>query len=247
MAEVVQKIDRELAAVRRDLRNLTGYTIRYLDRLTRSYGEGRQRKTELTHFGTVKAQTVAARTEKLYVDRKAGFLGTDPKIGEEIGSCSKLHDVLVVLQDGGLQVTRIDSKKYVGEKIIYLQLFEHNDRETTFNSIYQDQLTGRGKIKRFQIGGVTRDRRYELGKVDHGSRVFFFQPAAARFCHVRLRKKPRIKTDLYLDFENHAVKGRGAAGVVLTRHKMSSVRQISERVYLQRVSLDNESLSSPGR
>ena len=243
----LQEIDRELAAVRRDLRNLTGYTIRYLDRLTRSYGEGRQRKTELTHFGTVKAQTVAARTEKLYVDRKAGFLGTDPKIGEEIGSCSKLHDVLVVLQDGGLQVTRIDSKKYVGENIIYLQLFEHNNRETTFNSIYEDQLTGRGMIKRFQIGGVTRDRRYELGKVDHGSRVFFFQPAAARFCHVRLRRKPRIKTDLYLDLENHAVKGRGAAGVVLTRHKMSSVRQISERVYLQRVSLDNESLSSPGR
>ena len=149
----LQKIDRELAAVRRDLRNLTGYTIRYLDRLTRSYGEGRQRKTELTHFGTVKAQTVAARTEKLYVDRKAGFLGTDPKIGEEIGSCSKLHDVLVVLQDGGLQVTRIDSKKYVGEKIIYLQLFEHNDRETTFNSIYQDQLTGPGQDQAFSDWG----------------------------------------------------------------------------------------------
>ena len=63
------------------------------------------------------------------------------------------------------------------------------------------------------------------------SRVLFFQPSGARFCYVRLRKKPRVKTDLYVDFEEYAVKGRGAAGIVLTKHKISSVRQISERVY----------------
>ena len=236
-----KKIDRELAAIRRDLRSLTAYMLRYIDRLIQTYGEGRQRKTELTSFDTVKAQTVAARTEKLYVDRKGGFIGTDPKIGEEMGPCSSLHDVMVVLQDGCLQVTRIEPKKYVGENIIYLQLFEHNDRETTFNSVYTDQRTGRGMIKRFQVGGVTRDRRYELGKTESGSRVLFFQPSGARFCHVRLRKKPRVKTDLYVDFEEYAVKGRGAAGVVLTKHKISSVRQISERVYLERFPRNAES------
>ena len=237
----LEKIDRELADIRRDLRNLTVYTIHYIDRLIQTYGEGRQRRTELTSFDTVKAQTVAARTEKLYVDRKGGFIGTDPKIGEEIGPCSILHDVMVVLRDGGLQVTRIDTKKYIGDNIIYLQLFEPNDRETTFNSIYEDPRTGRGLIKRFQVGGVTRDRRYELGKAKSGSRVLFFQPSGARFCYVRLRKKPRIKTDLYVDFEEYAVKGRGAAGIVLTRHKMSSARQISERVYFDRVGTDAES------
>ena len=235
-----EKIDRELAAIRRDLRSLTAYMIGYIDRLIQTYGEGRQRKTELTSFDTVKAQTVAARTEKLYVDRKGGFIGTDPKIGEEMDPCSSLHDVMVVLQDGGLQVTRIEPKKYVGENIIYLQLFEHNDQETTFNSVYADQSTGRGMIKRFQVGGVTRDRRYELGKTESGSRVLFFQPSGARFCHVRLRKKPRVNTDLYVDFEEYAVKGRGAAGVVLTKHKISSVRQISERVYLERLRRDAE-------
>ena len=237
----LEKIDRELADIRRDLRNLTVYTIHYIDRLIQTYGEGRQRRTELTSFDTVKAQTVAARTEKLYVDRKGGFIGTDPKIGEEIGPCSILHDVMVVLRDGGLQVTRIDTKKYIGDNIIYLQLFEPNDRETTFNSIYEDPRTGRGLIKRFQVGGVTRDRRYELGQAKSGSRVLFFQPSGARFCYVRLRKKPRIKTDLYVDFEEYAVKGRGAAGIVLTRHKMSSARQISERVYCDRVGTDAES------
>ncbi len=241
----LERIDRELADIRRDLRSLTDYTIRYIDRLIQTYGEGRQRKTELTSFDTVKAQTVAARTEKLYVDRKGGFIGTDPKIGEEIGPCSILHDVMVVLKDGGLLVTRVDTKKYVGENIMYLQLFEHNDRETTFNLTYEDPRTGRGLIKRFQVGGITRDRRYELGKAKSGSRVLFFQPSSARFCYVRLRKKPRIKTDLYVDFEEYAVKGRGAAGVVLTKHKISSVREISERVYRERVSLEAESSRKP--
>ena len=237
----LEKIDRELADIRRSLRCLTAYTIRYIDRLIQTYGEGRQRKTELTSFDSVKAQAVAARTEKLYVDRKGGFIGTDPKIGEEIGPCSTLHDVMVVLKDGGLQVTRIDSKKYVGENISYLQLFEHNDRETTFNAVYEDLRKGRGMIKRFRVGGVTRDRRYELGKAESGSRVLFFQPSGARFCYVRLRKKPRVKTDLYVDFEEYAVKGRGAAGIVLTKHKISSVRQISERVYRERLRTNAES------
>ena len=237
----LERIDRDLAAIRRDLRSLTVYTIHYIDRLIQTYGKGRQRRTELTSFDTVKAQTVAARTEKLYVDRKGGFIGTDPKIGEELGPCSVLHDVMVVLQDGGLQVTRIDTKKYIGDNIIYLQLFEHNDRETIFNSIYEDPRTGRGLVKRFRVGGVTRDRRYEMGKAKSGSRVLFFQPSDARFCYVRLRKKPRIKTDLYVDFDEYPVKGRAAAGVVLTRHKMSSARQISERVYLDRVGTDTES------
>ena len=237
----LEEIDRELAGIRRNLRSLTVYTIDYIDRLIQTYGKGRQRRTELTSFETVKAQTVAARTEKLYVDRRGGFIGTDPKIGEEIGPCSILHDVMIVLRDGGLQVTRIDTKKYIGDNIVYLQLFEQSDRETTFNSIYEDPRTGRGLIKRFQVGGVTRDRRYELGKAKSGSRVLFFQPSDARFCYVRLRKKPRIKTELYVDFDEYAVKGRAAAGVVLTRHKMSSARQISERVYLDRVGTDTES------
>ena len=44
-----------------------------------------------------------------------------------------------------------------------------------------------------------------------------------------------------MDFEEYGVKGRGAAGVVLTRHKISSVRSISERVYLERLRAEGSS------
>ncbi len=240
----LEKIDHHLATIHRNLRDLTGYTIGYIDHLIETYGPGRERKTRLTSFDTVKAQTVAAKTEKLYVDRKAGFIGTDARIGAEIGPCSSLHDVMVVLRDGSLRVTRIDSKKYVGENIVYIQLFEPNHRDTTFNSVYEDKRTGRGMIKRFRMGGVTRDRCYSLGKEKNGTRTLFFQSDAARFCHVRLRKKPRIKPDLYVDFNAYTIKGRAAAGVTLTHHKMSSARRISERIYSKRVGSKPESPGS---
>ena len=236
----LERIDCELAAIHRNLKNLTSYTIGYIDHLIETYGQGRERKTQLTSFDTVKPQTVAAKTEKLYVDRKAGFIGTDARIGDEIGPCSSLHDVMVVLRDGYLLVTRIEFKKYVGENIIYIQLFEPNHRDTTFNSVYEDKSTGKGMVKRFRMGGVTRNRRYALGKKKNGTRTLFFQSDTARFCHVRLRKKPRIKLNLYVDFDAYTVKGRAAAGVTLTHHKMSSARRISERIYSKRISSEAE-------
>lgn len=68
------------------------------------------------------------------------------------------------------------------------------------------------------------------------TRVLFFAVGAKDiFVHVKLRKKPRIKTDLYLRFEDLLVKGRGAGGNVVTRHRVSSVRGISEGVYRNRL------------
>ena len=233
--EKLNKIDSQLVAIRRNLRNLTLYTINYIDYLIETYGSGRERRTKLTTFDTVKAQTVAAKSEKLYADRKAGFIGTDAKIGTEIGPCSNLHDVMVVLKDGTILVTKISPKKYVGDNIMYIQLFEPDTRQTIFNAIYEEKGTGRAIVKRFKIGGVTRNKNYSLGKKENVMRALFFQSDEARFCHVRLRKKPRIKLNLYIDFHSYTVKGRNTRGITLTPHKIASVRQISERIYNQRI------------
>ncbi len=230
----LEAIDRELAKVKRDLRQLTRYTIAYLDHLLEKYGAGRQRRTELATFGTVRAVAVVERTEKLYLDRQSGFVGTDSKIGEEVGPCSSIDDFLVVLEDGGLLVTKVAAKKYVGEKVLHLQVFKPKTRDQTFNLIYEDLGTGVTHLKRFTTGGVTRDRRYQLGKGKKGTRILHFSQGDGDFVHVRLRKKPRIKTDLYLALDDYLVKGRGAGGVIVTRHKVSSVRRISENVYHNR-------------
>ncbi len=235
--EQLLAIDRELARVRKDLRSLTQYTIRYLDHLLENYSQGRERKTTISSFDSVAAVSVVERTEKLYMDRKGGFLGTDSKIGEELGPCSSLDDVLVILSDGGLVITRTANKKYVGEGILHAQFFRPQNREDVFNLVYLDLASGSSYVKRFQVGGVTRDRRYELGKSNRekSARIFLVSQGAGHLYHVKLRKKPRIKTDLYISINDYPVKGRGANGITLTKHMVSSVREITPRVYENRM------------
>lgn len=236
--EELLSIDQEIERVRFDLGNLTAYTIAYIDRLIDRFGEGRGRRTRISGFDAIEAVAVVERTEKLYLEAKAGFIGTDLKEATEIGPCSPLDEVLTVLEDGGLSVVKVADRKYVGENIIYARVLKTDDRDRVFNMIYEDLESGRTYAKRFTVGGYTRDRRYELGSSEK-TRVFFFEPGeSGLFAHVKLRKKPRIKTDLYVRFDDILVKGRGANGVTLTRHKVSSVKSISEAVYVNRTGED---------
>ena len=148
--------------------------------------------------------------------------------------------MLTVLEDGGLSVVKVADRKYVGENIVYARVLKTDDRDRVFNMVYEDLKTGRSYAKRFTLGGYTRDRRYELGSSEK-TRVFFFEPGdSGVFAHVKLRKKPRIKTDLYVRFDDILVKGRGANGVTLTRHRVSSVKAISEVVYSNRTTTEED-------
>lgn len=240
--EELKKIDQEIAQVRKNLKSLTRYTIRYLDHLIATYGDGQQRKTEITSFDTVQAASVVARTEKLYVEPKAGFVGSDLRDAQEVGPCSPLDDIVVVLEDGGLILTRAADRKYVGENILYAQVLKPREKNRkVFNIIYENLKSGRSYIKRFTVGGFTRDRRYQLGKTPK-TKIYYLSTGSDRYAHVRLRKKPRIKTDLYVRFDEHLVKSRGANGVTLTPHKISSVREISENVYCNRLDIEPDDL-----
>ncbi len=230
------EIDAAIERVRNDLGSITDYTIRYLDRLIEVYGAGRERRTRIANFDSIAAVTVVERLSRLWMDPESGFIGTELKTGVEIGACSPLDDVLVVLENGDLVVVKVADRKYVGEKIVYARVLDPDpgSRPTVFNMVYEDLTSGRTYVKRFTLGGYTRDRRYPLG-VSEKSRVLFFAPGEVGvFAYVKLRKKPRIKTDLYVKFDDFLVKGRNAGGVVLTRHKVSSVRPISEAVYTHR-------------
>jgi len=233
--EELAKIDEEIERVKHDLANLTDYTIRYIDHLIESYGAGRERRTRIMSFDAIEAVAVVERSQKLFMQPKAGFIGTELKDGAELGACSPLDDVMVVLEDGGLFVVKVADRRYVGDNIVFAKILGLEDRDTVFNLVYEDLKSGRTYAKRFTLGGFTRDRRYELG-VGEKTRILFFSVGAKEiFVHVKLRKKPRIKTDLYLRFEDLLVKGRGAGGNVVTRHRVSSVRGISEGVYRNRL------------
>jgi len=85
--EELTKIDEEIALIQKNLRRITDYTIRFLDRLLDKFGKDHKRKTRIVSFDSVEAVSVVERTQKLYLEPKAGFVGTDLKDARLLGSC----------------------------------------------------------------------------------------------------------------------------------------------------------------
>lgn len=239
------KVDALIRQVKRDLADIVGTTVRYIDSLIERYGAGRERRTRIVSFDSVEAAAVAERTRKLYVEPKAGFIGTDLREAQEVGPCSDLDDVLVVFRDGNLVVVRVTDKKYVGEDIVYTEILDPTDREAVYNVIYTDEDSGKTYAKRFTLGGYTRERSYSLG-AGQRRRVLFFARGESGVCaHLRLRKKPRVKPDRYVRFDELRVKGRSAAGNVVTRHAVSSARSLTEATVARRLAETSSESESP--
>ncbi|TXF89526.1 DNA gyrase/topoisomerase IV subunit A [Neolewinella aurantiaca] len=225
--ERMAALEEELRQVKHDLEHLTEYAIAWYEMLLSKYGKGRERKTTFDSFEKVKVAIVAANNAKLYVDRKEGFVGTGLKKEEFVKECSDLDDIIVVLKDGTMMVTRVDDKTFVGKNIIHVDVWRKGDERTTYNMIYLDGKTGRAMGKRFNVKAITRDRAYQLHKGAKGSKLLYFSAnpnGEAEIVNILLSpaSKARVK-DFDFDFAELAIKGRASGGNIVTRYPVRKV------------------------
>ena len=171
--ELMKRLQDELKEVNYNLKHLTDYSIAYYQNLLDKYGKGRERKTEIRAFDTIQAAVVAANNAKLYVNRVDGFVGYGLKKDEYICECSDLDDIIAIRRDGKLVVSKIQEKLFMGKDLVYVGVFRKNDERMTYNFIYLDGVSGRSMVKRFQVGGVTRDKEYDLTKGTKGSKLLY--------------------------------------------------------------------------
>ncbi len=228
--ELMKRLTEELAETEDNLANLTRYAIGYFKDLLKKYGKGRERKTEIRSFNTIAATQVAAANQKLYVNRKDGFIGSGLKKDENteyIGDCSDIDDIVVFRRDGKCQVSRIQDKVFVGKDIIHAAVFRKNDERMVYNMSYVDGKTGICYVKRFQITAVTRDREYDLAGKNPGSKVLYFSAnpnAEAETVSVSLTPASKAKQKVFdFDFATIDVKGREAIGNMLTKYPVKKV------------------------
>ncbi|MFT5999041.1 MAG: topoisomerase-4 subunit A [Neolewinella sp.] len=226
--EKITKLNEELKKVKHHLEHLTKYTIDWYQMLLDKYGKGRERKTQFDSFEKVKVAFVAANNAKLYVDRKEGFVGMGLKKEEFISECSDIDDVIVILKDGTLQVTRVSDKTFVGKNVLHVDVWHKGDERTTYNLIYLDGKTGRSMGKRFNVKAITRDRPYPLHKGAKGSKLLYFSAnpnGEAEIVNVLLSpaSKARVK-DFDFDFAELAIKGRSSGGNIVSRYPVRNVR-----------------------
>lgn len=226
--EEIKKTEKEIRATKRNLKSLIKFTIAYFEELKKKYGKGRERRTRIESFETIKAAEVALPTEKLYVNREDGFIGFSLKKDEFLCECSQLDDVIAFSADGTFRVCRVADKVFMGKELLHVAVFKKTDDDVIYDMVYRDGARGASFVKRFQIGGVTRDKVYDLTKGTKGSKVHYFREnpdGATRPIKVRLTPtcSARIK-EFDFDFGELAVKSRGSKGNQLTKYAIKTVR-----------------------
>lgn len=232
--EQIANIVSEIEETENHLEHIVGFTINYFKQIRKKYGKGRERKTEIRNFDNIEAAMVAVANEKLYINREEGFAGTSLKKAEYVCDCSDIDDIIVFRADGTMMVTRVDSKFYVGKDVLHLGVFKKNDDRTIYNMIYRDGKRGHYYVKRFPVGGITRDKEYHLTKGTEGSKVIYFTVnpnGEAEVIKVYLRPRPRMKkTSFEFDFSTLAIKGRNSQGNILTKNPVKSIVKREEGV-----------------
>lgn len=227
--EEIRAIEEALEQTRYNLEHLTEFAIAYLERLKEKYGKGRERRTEIKYFDTIEATQVVMANQKLYVNRKDGFVGYGLKKDEYICDCSDIDDIIVFRRDGKFLVTRVSDKSFVGKDIVHAGVWKKGDDHTVYNMVYTDGKSGVAYVKRFSVTAITRDREYDLTRGNDGSRVLYFTAnpnGESEVITVYLSSRCRARKKVFdYDFADLAIKGRGSQGNVLTKWPVARIVQ----------------------
>ena len=227
--EIIQGLEAEISIVEKNLKNLTRFAVAYFKNLIKTYGKGRERKTEIASFGVVNRTMVVAANETFYVDRKNGFAGWGLKKEESIEKCSRIDDVITISSEGKMVISKIADKAFIGKKPQHIAIFR-KEEEKIYSLIYRDGRQGSTYAKRFKIGGVTRDKEYFLSQGTKGSRILYFaihdteEASSANVVVVHIKPALRLRNmSRPFNFGELAVKGRAVKGNLVTKHAVDRV------------------------
>ena len=228
--EEIHGLEKTIEETERNLRSLTRFTIRWYEELGRKYGKDRERRTEIASFDRVDRMQVAAATETLYLDARNGFAGYGlKKDGEPVEKCSTIDDIISFTQDGKMRVMKVAEKGFVGQKPLRVAVFR-KDEDLIYSMIYRDGRDGPILAKRFTVGGITRDKEYDLTKGTPGTRVLYLavhkthEESAAQMLLVHLRPALRMRNLIRpLHFAEFGIKSRSSNGNLVTKHAIEKI------------------------
>ena len=230
--EAIKKIEEEMKAVRHNLKHLNDYAISWFEGLAEKYGKGRKRLTQYDEIEEISAAKVVAANQRLYVNREEGFIGLNWRQHEFVSECTILDSALCIMADGGMKVTKVADKVFMGRDIIHCAVFPQDGDKAFYTLVYQDKESGKAFAKRFQIGGVTRDKLYPLLKSE-GSKIIFLDVSASesampKTVEVQIdgRSGARVR-ELAFDLTSIPVSTRTSKGLTVTKWPVKSVKRLT--------------------
>jgi len=236
----IKDIETNIDEIKNHLANIVPYTIQYFKNIKKTFGKGKERKTELRSFENIEVTRVAIANAKLYVNREEGFVGIGLKKDEFVCECSDIDDIIAFTADGNYIITKVSDKAFIGKNIIYVNVFQKNDKQTTYHILYRDGKFGPVYLKRFQVTGITRDKIYNATQGTEGSKILWFSANKnyeTEIVRIILKPKPKLKKLVFdVNFADYAVKGRNAQGNMITRHEIHKI-QLKDKQVLQKTGI----------
>jgi topoisomerase-4 subunit A len=229
--ESLKKIETGMQETKVNLKNLTAYAVAWFEMLQEKYGKGLKRRTSYDEIAQIDASEVVSANQRLYVNREDGFIGLNWRQHEFVQECTILDSVLTLMADGGLKVSKVADKIFMGREILHIAIFPKDGDTAFYTMIYQDKESGKAFAKKFQIGGLSRDKLYPLVKSE-GSRVLYLEVSAQEKL---MPKTVRIALDgrsgariREFDFDLTAVpvSTRTAKGLTITKWNIKEVKRV---------------------
>ena len=227
--EAMKKIEEGMKETKAHLKNLTGYTVAWFEMLQQKYGKGIKRRTSYDEIAQIDASAVVSANQRLYVNRTDGFIGLNWRQHEFVQDCTILDSVLTIMKDGSLKVAKVADKIFMGREIIHIAVWPKDGDPNFYTLIYQDGETGKAFAKKFQIGGLARDKLYPLTKSE-GSKVIWFHIAASakempKSLQILLdgRSGARVR-ELDFDLTKLPVSSRASKGLTVTKWTVKEVK-----------------------
>lgn len=228
--EQIKRIEEDIRETKANLRNLTAFAVAWFEMLQEKYGKGLKRRTEYDEIEQINAAEVVSANQRLYVNREDGFIGLNWRQHEFVQECTILDSALTIMRDGSLKVSKVADKVFMGRDIIHCAVFPKDGDTNFYTMVYQDKESGKAFAKRFQIGGLSRDKLYPLVKSE-GSKVIYLEVSRTE---KEMPKKVTIFIDgrsgarvreLEFDLTTLPVSNRAAKGVTVTKWQVKEVKR----------------------
>ncbi|MDZ7641732.1 MAG: DNA topoisomerase IV subunit A [Desulfurivibrio sp.] len=240
----IKGIRKDILAVEKNLADLTGYAIRFLDDLLKRYGPEYPRRTELASFREVQASQVALNNLSLAYDPESGFLGTQVKApAENRLACSEYDKILLISRSGWYKVVAVPDKIFVGHDLVW---WGKAAEKTIFNLIYRDGEQNLCYVKRFTTPKFILDKEYRLFAEHQRSEIIFLKTGAGVNIRAHLAPSPRSRRNREVfRLDDFLLKGVGAIGKRLSPRPVRRVEEVSEAVATKALGAGNDEEPSP--
>ncbi|HVU17051.1 MAG TPA: DNA gyrase/topoisomerase IV subunit A [Candidatus Didemnitutus sp.] len=227
--EAMKKVEEGIKETKGHLRKLTEYAVAWFEMLAEKYGKSAKRKTSYDEIEQIDASAVVSANQRLYVNREDGFIGLNWRQHEFVTECTILDSVLCLMGDASLKVSKVADKVFMGRDIRHIAVWPKEGDTRFYTMLYRDGPDGKTFAKKFQIGGLSRDKLYPLAKSE-GSKLVWLHVAEKekdmpKSIHVSLdgRSGARVR-EIDFDLTPVPVSTRTSKGLTVTKWAVKEVR-----------------------